>query len=118
MIQKMVKEMSVPEEEIVKESGHCLHPAFLEHSLNQSLDNLKVEAVDILYIHNPYEAQAPYNLDHIVFERLAKAFEFCEKMAQEGKIANYGVATYSSLRQKPDASKMHLSIQKLSKIAT
>jgi hypothetical protein len=30
MIQKMVREVGVPEKSIVKETGHCLHPKFLE----------------------------------------------------------------------------------------
>jgi len=31
MITKMVREVGVPEDSIVKESGHCMHPKFLEY---------------------------------------------------------------------------------------
>lgn len=30
MTEKLIKDFKVPEDEIVKESGHCLHPSFLE----------------------------------------------------------------------------------------
>jgi hypothetical protein len=29
-IRRMISELKVPEEEIVKESAHCLHPSFLK----------------------------------------------------------------------------------------
>ncbi len=33
--------------------NHSLHPAFLEYSLNQSLKNLNLETLDVMYIQNP-----------------------------------------------------------------
>jgi diketogulonate reductase-like aldo/keto reductase len=33
-----------------------------------------------------------------------------EQLVAEGKIKAYGVATYSSLRNKPTATKMHMNI--------
>ena len=56
MIKKLVSEVKVPEDEIQKESGHSLHPLFLEHSLQESLSRLNLESLDVLYLQNPYEA--------------------------------------------------------------
>jgi len=70
-----------------------------------------------LYLQNPYEAQAPYNTDNVFFDRLALAFEFLEQMVEEGKIKQYGLATYSSLRVKPNDAKMHLNLQKVARTA-
>eukprot|EP00347_Sterkiella_histriomuscorum_P019348 403341986 len=117
MIEHMLTELKVPEKDIVTESGHCLHPAFLKYSLEGSLERLNLDTLDLYYLHNPYEAQAPYNLDNVVFDRITKAFEFLEEQVQNGKIKNYGIATYSSLRVKPTENKMHLSIEKLHQIA-
>ena len=78
MIQKMVNEVGVPEESIQMESGHCMHPKFLEHQLDETLKRLNLECLDVYYLHNPYEAQGPYNTDNIFFDRLASAFEFLE----------------------------------------
>ncbi len=38
-------------------SGHCMHPACLEASLERSLESLGLEAVDLFYVHNPAESQ-------------------------------------------------------------
>ena len=60
------------------ESGHCMHPKFLEYQLDETLKRLNLECLDVYYLHNPYEAQGPYNTDNIFFDRLASAFEFLE----------------------------------------
>src|SRR5882762_3646313 len=33
--------------------SHCMTPRYLEHQLNQSLQNLGLDAIDVYYIHNP-----------------------------------------------------------------
>jgi len=38
-------------------------------------------------------------------------------MVEAGKIKQYGLATYSSLRVKPTETKMHLNLQKVSRTA-
>ena len=78
---------------------------------------MNLECIDVLYLQNPYEAQGPFNTDNIFFDRLAEAFEFLESMVEAGKIKQYGIATYSSLRVKPTDSKMHLNLQKVTRTA-
>lgn len=63
-----------------------------------------------MYLHNPYEAQGPFNLDNVFYDRLEKAMELMEILVSEGKIKTYGIATYSSLRVKPTDNKMHMNI--------
>ena len=63
-----------------------------------------------MYLHNPYEAQGPFNLDNVFYDRLEKAMELMELLVSEGKIKTYGIATYSSLRVKPTDNKMHMNI--------
>jgi len=55
-IRRMVGELGVPEEDIVKETGHSLHPKFLKDQLEKSLQRLNLETLDLYYLHNPYEA--------------------------------------------------------------
>ena len=38
---------------------HCMHPEFLKDQLDRSLNNLQVETLDLLYIHNSAESQLP-----------------------------------------------------------
>lgn len=77
MIQRYI-DSGVPEDSFVKESGHCLHPDFLRQSVEQSLQRLNLECLDVVYLHNPYEAQGPYNLDNIFYDRMTQAFECME----------------------------------------
>lgn len=117
MIQNLVQTHKVPAEAFQKESGHSMHPAFIERQLTESLERMNLECVDLLYIQNPYEAQGPYNTDNVFFERLKQAFDCCEKLVAAGKIKNYGISTYSSLRTKPTEYKMHLNLQKVHRLA-
>ena len=75
---RMVKKLGIPEEDIVKESAHCLHPKFLQDQLDASLSRLNLQTLDVYYLQNAYEAQGPYNTDNVFFDRLAAAFEFLE----------------------------------------
>ena len=45
------------------------------------MKRLNLECLDVCYLHNPYEAQAPFNLDNKVFDRFQKAFEALEQLA-------------------------------------
>jgi len=117
MIDSLITDHGVPEEEIVRESGHCMHPTFLQHQLDSSLKRLNLDCLDVFYLQNPYEGQGPFNTDNVFFDRLTKAFEWCEKQVQDGKIKSYGLTTYSCFRVKPSESKMHLSVQKVHKVA-
>jgi aryl-alcohol dehydrogenase-like predicted oxidoreductase len=101
----------------VAESAHCLHPKFLKVQLEESLERLNLECLDVLYLQNPYEAQGPFNTDNVFFDRMTEAFEFLEAMVEAGKIKNYGIATYSSLRVKPTDLKTHLNLQKVYRLA-
>ncbi len=57
-----------------------MHPSFLRKSIEQSLERLNLDCLDVCYLHNPYEAQAPYNIDNVVYGRIEKAFELLETM--------------------------------------
>ena len=94
-----------------------MHPKFLEHQLDASLKRLNLECLDVYYLQNPYEAQGPHNTDNVFFDRLAQAFEYLEKAVQQGKIRDYGMATYSCFRVKPSETKMHLNLQKVHDLA-
>ena len=55
MTLKLVQEVGVPEDSFVKETGHCMHPKFIEHQLEESLKRLNLDCLDCYYLHNPYE---------------------------------------------------------------
>jgi diketogulonate reductase-like aldo/keto reductase len=69
-----------------------------------------LESLDLYYLQNPYEAVGPYNTDNVFFDKLKTAFETLEKACQEGKIKNYGLATFKCFRVDPNKTKEHLSL--------
>ena len=78
---------------------------------------MNLEALDVLYLQNPYEGQGPFNTDNVFYDRLQRAFECLEGMVEAGKIGSYGIASYSSMRVAPSQSKMHLNLQKCERLA-
>jgi len=91
--------------------AHCMNPRFLENQLDQSLNNLKLETVDVYYIHNP-ETQLPDVGPEEFYRRLKEAFVFLESAVSAGKIASYGTATWSGYREDPE-SREYLSLKKV-----
>ena len=85
---------------------HCMTPTYLQNQLEQSLRNMKLECVDVYYIHNP-ETQLQYVSEDEFYTRLRYAFEQLEKNRAEGKLAYYGVATWNGFRVAPDSGAHH-----------
>ncbi len=99
-----------PYEEIVA-GCHCLNPAYLDAALSQSLANLRVQTIDLYYLHNP-EQQLDDISRETLMERLAAAFGLLEQRVQDGKIRYYGLATWNGFRCSPTA-KHYLSVEVL-----
>jgi aryl-alcohol dehydrogenase-like predicted oxidoreductase len=86
--------------------SHCMTPKYLAHQIDQSLGNLRLAAIDVYYIHNPETQLGVVARDE--FEtRLRAAFEQLERSVAEGKIKNYGVATWNGFRVAPTERGYH-----------
>jgi aryl-alcohol dehydrogenase-like predicted oxidoreductase len=101
-------------EEIVA-GCHCLAPAYLDHALTTSLANLRVQTVDVYYLHNP-EQQLDVISRATLEARLEAACARLEQRAQEGRLRYYGVATWNGLRGHP-ASRGYLCLEALVQLA-
>ena len=110
-INETVLEPNLATKEEIIIDQHCLSVPYLEWSLERSLANLGLESVDIFYIHNP-ETQLGYVSRWEVYQRMKRAFAWCETKIKEGKIASYGVATWNGFSYEPD----HLEYLKLSSL--
>jgi len=95
--------------------AHCMTPRYLESQLRQSLENMNLSCVDVYYVHNP-ESQLGAVPSEEFWKRLRGAFEFLEQSVSEGKIRNYGVATWNGFRVEPDANGYH-SVESMAEIA-
>jgi aryl-alcohol dehydrogenase-like predicted oxidoreductase len=90
---------------------HSMTPAYLENQLDRSLQNLKVDCIDIYFIHNP-ETQLSEITRQDFLKRILAAFKMLEIRVTEGKIQIYGVATWNGFRETP-GSKSYLSLEEL-----
>jgi aryl-alcohol dehydrogenase-like predicted oxidoreductase len=86
--------------------AHCMTPRYLENQLAQSLRNMNLDCVDVYYVHNPESQLAAVAADEFRV-RLRAAFEFLEQGAADGRIQNYGVATWNGFRVDPEARGYH-----------
>ena len=106
-----------PAEEIVA-GQHCMAPRCLRHMLNLSRNNLGLDCIDVLYIHNPesqLESGEPVSRPEFM-RRLRSAFEALEAAVAEGQLRHYGIATWSGLRTPPDTP-AHLQLQEIAAMA-
>src|SRR5713101_4721804 len=95
--------------------AHCMTPRYLQSQLSQSLANMGLACVDVYYVHNPESQLSAVSAEEF-WKRLRAAFEFLEQSVANGKIRNYGVATWNGFRAEPDAHGYH-SLEQMSDIA-
>jgi aryl-alcohol dehydrogenase-like predicted oxidoreductase len=95
--------------------AHCMTPRYLESQLSQSLANMGLDCVDVYYVHNPESQLSEVSAEEF-WKRLRAAFEFLEQSVANGKIRNYGVATWHGFRAEPDAAGYH-SLEQMVEIA-
>jgi aryl-alcohol dehydrogenase-like predicted oxidoreductase len=86
--------------------SHCMTPSYLQNQLEQSLRNMKLECVDVYYIHNP-ESQLGHVSAPEFYARLKLAFERLEQNRSDGKLAYYGVATWNGFRVPAESNGHH-----------
>ena len=107
------RELADPDEIVIDQ--HCMSPDFLRWSVGQSLQNLGLETLDILFLHNP-ETQLGYIGYETLKLRIRSAFELFERLADEGKIRCYGVACWNGFLFDPNHAE-YLSLGDIHAIA-
>ena len=100
--QNLIKPGLVRQED-VSAGCHVMSPQFLEDQIERSRGNLGLQTLDIYYLHNP-ETQLSDVPREEVYRRLRTAFAVFEKAVADGKIRQYGTATWNAYRQTPDSS--------------
>lgn len=105
---------SIQADDLVMQS-HCLHPEYLQDQLDRSLDHLKLETIDLYYIHNP-ENQLAEVPTETLYQRLEQVFRVMETAANTGKIRAYGLATWNGFRVPPNHPN-HLDLARIRELA-
>jgi len=96
---------------------HCMAPAYLEDQLNQSLANLGLQTLDLMYLHNAAESQIPEIGRELFMKRLKLAFEFYEQARADGRIRYYGLATWNCFRVTAEENDEALNLETVLQLA-
>ena len=112
--QNVIDKNLASKEEIIVDQ-HCMTPDYLRWSVENSLKNLGLKTLDILFLHNP-EMQLGYIDYEELKKRVKKAFELFEQLVKEGKIRNYGIATWNGFLY-DETHKEYLSLKDMVEIA-
>ena len=91
--------------------GHSLAPAFLADQIRRSRENLRVETIDLYYLHNP-EQQLDVVPRELFRDRMRAAFALLEERVEAGQIGAYGCATWAGFRV-PPGTRNHLDLLEL-----
>ncbi len=91
--------------------GHCIAPTFMSDQIARSRANLRVDVIDLYYLHNPEQQLDGISRD-VFTQRLRDAFAALEACMGVGAIRAYGCSTWHGLRVGPDAPN-HLSLESL-----
>ena len=81
---------------------HCMTIPYLADQLNRSLNNMNLDCIDLIYLHNAVEGQIQDTSKEQFMKNLKDVFEFYEKKRKEEKIKFYGMATWECYRVDSD----------------
>lgn len=105
--------------EMPNDTWHSITPAFLAHSITQSLERLKIDTIDVLLVHNPevfFKASRKHIEDRKLFlKRMLGAFKHLEGEVARGRIKHYGVS--SNGFPEPENQSTHVPLKKLVELA-
>jgi aryl-alcohol dehydrogenase-like predicted oxidoreductase len=107
LVETYVESGLVDPEELV-DGAHSLDPPFLRDQIDRSRRNLGLETIDLYALHDPeihLVSKGPTRFRTL----MARAFEVLERAVSDGRIAAYGLATWSGFLV-PYDERGHLSV--------
>ena len=114
-IRKNIIEAGLATRDEIVIDQHCMTPAYLRWSVEKSLENLQLETIDVMYLHNP-ETQLGYVGYDELKARIKGAFKLFEQLVEEGKIRHYGIASWNGFLYEDEHTE-YLSLSDLVNIA-
>lgn len=114
-IREAYVEPGIVDEDDLVGGCHAMTPRFLEKQITRSLQNLRLETIDVYYLHNPEVHRAV--MPRLEFaDRVRRAFASLEEEVARGRIARYGVSSWEAFRAEP-TSPFYISLRELVEIA-
>jgi aryl-alcohol dehydrogenase-like predicted oxidoreductase len=115
-IQRMYISTGIIKAEDISSGYNVLNPAYIEKCIERSRFNLKLDTLDLIYIHNAFESWNQDVSKNKFFDMLSKVFEVYEKFRSKNKIRYYGMATWTCFRV-GEENKEYLSLDEVYNIA-
>lgn len=115
-IQRMYISTGIIKAEDISSGYNVLNPAYIEKCIERSRFNLKLDTLDLVYIHNAFESWNQDVSKNKFFDMLSKVFEIYEKFRSKNKIRYYGMATWTCFRV-GEENKEYLSLDEVYNIA-
>lgn len=116
VVQNLIEPGTIQPDDIVG-GMHCMTPAYLNDQLNRTLENLGLETLDLMYLHNAAESQMPVVGREAFMSGLRAAFEFYESARAAGRIRYYGLATWNCFRVPPEETQQYLALEEVVQLA-
>ncbi len=102
--------------EDISSGYHCMTIPYLENQLKQSLKNLNMDCIDLIYLHNAAEGQLQDITKEEFMKKIGMCFEFYEAQRKAGAIRYYGMATWDCFRV-PKDHPQHIMLSDIMKLA-
>ncbi len=95
--QELIRPGILATEDIV-DGCHAMSPSYLRDQFERSRQNLGLDTIDLLYLHNAADAQLPAVGREVFGTRLEEAFRVYESLRDAGRLGAYGLATWDCFR--------------------
>jgi aryl-alcohol dehydrogenase-like predicted oxidoreductase len=115
-MQRMYISTGIIKAEDISSGYNVLNPNYIEKCIERSRFNLKLDTIDLVYIHNAFESWNQDVSKTKFFEMISKVFEIYEKYRSRNKIRYYGMATWTCFRVNEE-NKEYLSLEEIYNIA-
>ncbi|WBW96908.1 aldo/keto reductase [Oceanirhabdus sp. W0125-5] len=92
-----------------------LNPKLYDYCIEQSKKNMRLETIDILYVHQPGISREALGEEKF-YEGIKEVFTELEKQVNKGNIRNYGMATWWCFREDIEGIR-YISLNKMYEIA-
>lgn len=115
-IQKMFISPGLIAPSDISSGYNVLNPNYISRCIDKSLMNMKLDTIDLVYVHNAYESWNEDVSKDEFYKLIAEVFRTYEKYRSQNKLRYYGMATWTSFRV-PKDSKEYLSLADMVKIA-
>jgi len=91
-----------------------MNPNYFDYALNLSRQHMNIETIDIYYIHEPELSISVLGEDKF-YKNLEKVIDFYERKVSEGKIREYGMATWDAFQINKEKD-CYLDLEKIMEI--